>query len=136
MSRARRIVVTVCPREAGAVRVPVEDGERACRLDARGLLRRLRQAVERRGVADRVQLSEACAGGCRTAGPNVGVTIYPLAVAGERGDHVAIGWRTYVHSLPTLDCLARIIDENLDEPSAPASKPPAPSARRSHRPAC
>ena len=55
----------------------------------------------------------ACAGGCTSAGPNVGVVIYPAGNAGEAVDHVAIGWKTYVYSLRQLDCLARVITDNL-----------------------
>jgi len=44
------------------------------------------------------------------------VTIHPATPPGQRPDHVAIGWKTYVYSLPALDCLATVIDENLDEP--------------------
>ena len=41
------------------------------------------------------------------------VEIFPPVRAGERPDHVAIGWKTYVYSLPTLACLATILEENL-----------------------
>jgi hypothetical protein len=136
MTVARRLVVTVCPREPGAVRLPVERGERTCRLDAVAILRRLHEVTERRQVSDRVRLREACAGGCGGAGPNVGVTVYPMPVAGERADNVAIAWKTYVYSLPTLDCLARVIDENLDVPSASPRTRPGRSARRPRPPAC
>ena len=33
--------------------------------------------------------------------------------AGEREDHVAVGWKTYVYSLGSLDCLAAVLDDNL-----------------------
>lgn len=132
----RRLVVTVCPREPGIVKLPLEAGDRALRLDARAILRGLADVAERRGVADRVHLREGCAGGCGGAGPNVGVTVHPMPVVGERVDNVAIAWKTYVYSLPTLECLARIIDENLDEPSAPPRRRPGRSAPRPRRPAC
>ena len=113
MSRRHRLVITVCPNEPGVVVLPLERGGRAQRLDAQAVAHHLAALVAARGVEDRVTLRSACAGGCTSAGPNVGVTIYadphPRAVA----DHVAIGWKTYVYSLPQLDCLARIIDENL-----------------------
>jgi hypothetical protein len=133
---ARRLVVTVCPREPGVVKLPVEPGERPCRLDARAILRRLDDVAVWRGVADRVHVREGCAGGCGGVGPNVAVTVYPVPAVGKRADNVATAWRTYVYSLATLDCLARVIDENLDEPSAPRRRPPALSARRPRRPAC
>jgi hypothetical protein len=136
VSIGRRLVVTVCPRETGFVTVPVEPGERPRRLDARAIFHRLGEVVERRGVADRVCLREACAGGCGGAGPNVGVTIYPMSAPGERADHVAIAWKTYVYSLPTLGCLARVIDENLDEPSVRGRTPRGRSARRPRPPVC
>jgi hypothetical protein len=114
----RRLVVTVCPRELGVVVLPVERGRRARRLDAVGVLAELERIVARRALGARVEFRQACAGGCGGDGPNVDVTIYPATASGERPDHVAIGWKTYVYSLATLDCLATIIDENLelDEP--------------------
>jgi hypothetical protein len=108
-----RLVVTVCAREAGSVVLPVERRGPPRRLDARAILGRLRALVEARGLGDRVQVREACAGGCTGPGPNVGVTIYPAPAPGQRADGVAIGWRTYVYSLGTLDCLAAVIDDNL-----------------------
>jgi hypothetical protein len=121
----RRLVVTVCARETGVVVLPVERGERARRLDARAILQRLRLLASARGVADRVHVREACAGGCSGPGPNVSVAIYPVPRLGERGDQVATSWRTYVYSLPTLDCLARVIDDNLDDSDAARARPPA-----------
>jgi hypothetical protein len=108
-SRRCRLVITVCPREAGVVRLPLETGGRTQRLDASAVARHLAALAEVRGVGERVTLREACAGGCTGPGPNVGVTIYPESAA----DHVAVGWKTYVYSLGQLDCLARVIDENL-----------------------
>jgi hypothetical protein len=122
---SRRIVVTVCARETGTVVLPVERGERARRLDARTILQRLRALASERGIGDRVLVREGCAGGCGGAGPNVSVAIYPMPRPGERGDQVAVSWRTYVYSLPALDCLARVIDDNLDEPHAARARPPA-----------
>jgi len=75
--------------------------------------RRLRELVAARGLEDRVELREGCAGGCGRPGPNVDVTIYPLTGPGEKRSHVAVDWKTYVYSLATLDCLAAVIDENL-----------------------
>ena len=118
----RRLVVTVCPSEPGVVVLPVERGGRARRLDARGVLAALAALVARRGLGACVELREACAGGCGGEGPNVDVTIYPATPPGERPDHVAVGWKTYVYALPTLDCLATVIDENLGEPSAPTRR--------------
>ena len=112
----RRVIITVCAREPGRVVLPVRRGERARRLDARAVLDALRSLVARRRLGDRVQVREACAGGCGGPGPNVSVASYSMPAPGERIDHVAIGWRTYVYSLPTLAYLARIIEENLDEP--------------------
>ena len=118
----RRLVVTVCPREPGVVVLPLERGGRARRLDARGVLDALALLVSRRRLDERVELREGCAGGCGGEGPNVDVTIYPATAPGERPDHVAVGWKTYVYALPTLDCLATVIDENLGEPSAPTRR--------------
>ncbi len=109
----RRLVVTVCPREPGAVVLAVERGESAVRLDARAVLDRLRALVAARGLEDDVRLREGCAGGCAREGPNVGVEILSPRWPGEREDHVAIGWRTYVYSLATLPCLAAVVDDNL-----------------------
>ena len=113
MTGARRIVVTVCPREPGVVMLPVERGGRAVRLSATVVLEALRALVDARGLAERVRLREGCAGGCSADGPNVSVEIFPVPPPGERPDNVAIGWKTYVYSLASLDCLATIIEENL-----------------------
>ena len=129
MSMARRLVITVCYREPGVVELPVERDDRACRLDARAIIKQLLALAARRGLADRVRVREGCAGGCSGAGPNVSVAIHPLPAPGERSDQIAVGWKTYVYSLPALDCLARVIDENLDEPRASPRRQPARSVR-------
>jgi hypothetical protein len=105
--------------------LPVERHGPPRRLDARAILRRLRMLVEARGLGQRVLVREACAGGCTGTGPNVGVTIHPAPAPGERADSVAIGWKTYVYSLATLDCLARVIEENLDGPRTGRARPRA-----------
>lgn len=110
----RRLVITVCPREPGIVALPIERGGRPVRMDAATLVRHLAALVVRRGLEDRVRIREGCAGGCATTGPNVDVTIYAIPAPGETGDNVSVGWRTYVYALPTLDCLARVLDDNLD----------------------
>jgi hypothetical protein len=112
------------------VTLPVERGERASRLDAHAIVRALQALASERGVAGRVRVREACAGGCSGAGPNVSLAIYPVPRLGEPTDQVAVGWKTYVYSLPALDCLARIIDDNLDQPSAARRRRPGRSARR------
>jgi hypothetical protein len=109
----RRLVITVCPREPGVVTLPVARGSRAVRLNAGAIVRHLTELVAGRGLAERVRLREGCAGGCSGSGPNVSVEIFPMTRPGERPDHVAIGWKTYVYSLASLDCLATVIDENL-----------------------
>jgi len=123
---ARRLVITVCSRERGVVVLPVERGDRATRLDARAVAQRLRAIAERHGVADRVLVRDACAGGCSGRGPNVSVAIYPIPAPGERADQIAVSWRTYVYTLPTLACLAQIIEDNLDEPLGPRRTRPGP----------
>jgi hypothetical protein len=117
----RRLVVTVCPREPGVVVLPVERGGHARRLDAGAVLAELQALVARRRLGARVEFRQACAGGCGEEGPNVDVTIYPATSSGDRPDHVAVGWKTYVYSLATLDCLATVIEENLD--GLPARRP-------------
>jgi len=109
----RRLVITVCPRECGVAALPVERGGPVRRLDAPAIMRALHDLVRRRRLRDRVQIREGCAGGCGRSGPNVGVTLYPVPPPGERQDAVAVGWRTYVGMLTTLDCLSRVIDDNL-----------------------
>jgi hypothetical protein len=109
----RRIVVTVCPRECGRVTLPVRRGERPRRLDASAIVRHLAALTSERRLGDVVELRQACAGGCGLPGPNVSVTIHPATAPGERPDHVAIAWKTYVRSLPTLDSLAEVIDDNV-----------------------
>lgn len=111
--KRRRLVVSVCPREPGVVVLPITRGARRKRLGAAAILTALEALVTARGLADRETLREACAGGCSGAGPNVSVAIHPLPAPGEPEDAVALGWKTYVYSLPTLDCLARVIDDNL-----------------------
>ena len=135
MSVGRRLMITVCPRERGTVVVPVERGQRARRLDARAIIEHLQAISVRRGLADRICLREGCAGGCSGPGPNVTVTIYPIPAPGERCDQVAIGWKTYVYSLGALDCLTRVIDDNLDEPRRAPRRRRARSAPRPARPA-
>jgi hypothetical protein len=93
--------------------LPLERGGRATRLDASGVLAALQDLVATRGLSERVQIRDGCAGGCWGAGPNVDVRIYAATAPGERADHVALGWKTYVYSLPTLASLADVIDENL-----------------------
>jgi hypothetical protein len=131
-----RLVVTVCARETGVVVLPLERGTPAVRLDARAILRGLHAMIGARGLGSRVLVREACAGGCTGPGPNVGVTIYPSPKPGERADQVAIGWKTYVYSLATLDCLARVIDENLDGPLPAAPRLRARLAPPRRPPAC
>ena len=110
---ARRLVVTICPRERGVARLPLEAGGRRRRLDAPAVARCLQELVSARGLEARVELREGCAGGCGRSGPNVDVTVYPLTGSGEKPNHVAMDWKTYVYSLAALDCLATVIDENL-----------------------
>ncbi len=83
------------------------------RLNAEAILKSLRELVAERGLDERVRLREGCAGGCSGPGPNVSVEIFPLGRPGEREDHVAVDWKTYVYSLGTLDCLAAVIEGNL-----------------------
>jgi hypothetical protein len=109
----RRLVVTVCPREPGVVTLPIARGRRAEKLNATAIAHQLRQIVAERGLAERVRVREGCAGGCSRPGPNVSVEIFPMTRPGEREDHVAVGWKTYVYSLGTLDCLAAVLDDNL-----------------------
>lgn len=109
----RRLVICVCSRERGTVRLPIERGGRKQRLDAAAVVRHLRGLIARRRLAETVQILDACAGGCGMAGPNVTVIAYPPPRPGEKEDHVSIGRRTYVTSLGSLDCLASVIDQNL-----------------------
>ena len=118
----RRLVITVCPRERGVVVLPITRGGRAVRLDAESILRRLSELVAEGGLGERVRLRVGCAGGCSGSGPNVSVEMFPLAQPGEREDHVAVDWKTYVYSLGSLDCLATVIDENLGRPRARAGR--------------
>jgi hypothetical protein len=113
----RRLVITVCPRETGSVVLAVDRGGPRERLDARELARRLRELVAARRLGERVSVVEGCAGGCGRPGPNVGVTFHALPRPGERPDHVALGWKTYVYSLAQLECLAAIVDDNLSAPA-------------------
>lgn len=118
----RRLVVTVCPREPGVVVLPIAREGPVRRLNAGAIARHLRQLVAERGLAERVRVREGCAGGCSGPGPNVSVEILPLTHPGEREDHVAIGWKTYVYSLASIDCLAAVIDDNLGRARVRASR--------------
>ena len=95
------------------VTLPVARGGRTVRLNAEAILKSLRELVAERGLDERVRLREGCAGGCSGPGPNVSVEIFPMGRPGEREDHVAVDWKTYVYSLGTLDCLAAVIEDNL-----------------------
>jgi len=118
----RRIVITVCPRERGVVVLPITRGGRAVRLNAEAILEHLAELVAERGLGERVRLREGCAGGCSGTGPNVSVEIFPLGRPGEREDHVAVDWKTYVYSLGSVDCLAAVIEENLGRSPVRASR--------------
>ena len=120
----RRLVITICSRETGAVSLAVRAGETAQRLDAAGITRALRDLAAERGLAGRVRVVDGCAGGCGRPGPNVGVTFHAMPRPGEKPDHVALGWRTYVYSLASLDCVAAILDQCLAE-TAPDDPPTA-----------
>jgi hypothetical protein len=109
----RRLVISVCRRERGIVRLPIERGGRVRRLDATAIAQYLEKLIARRKLWDYVRVSDACAGGCGMPGPNVSVTIYPPVRRGETPDRVAVAWKSYVASLDRLDCLARIIDDNV-----------------------
>jgi hypothetical protein len=118
----RRLVVTVCPREPGVVALPIARGGPIVKLNAAAISRHLHELVAERELAERVRVREGCAGGCSGPGPNVSVEILPLTRPGEREDHVAIGWKTYVYSLASLDCLAAVIDDNLGRARVRASR--------------
>jgi hypothetical protein len=112
-TRPRRLVINVCSQESGLVRLPVTAGLPPVPMDAQAIRQHLDALIGARGLADRVRVRDACAGGCGGAGPNVSVTIYPAPRPGASPDGIAIAWKTYVYSLPTLKCLAAVIDENL-----------------------
>jgi hypothetical protein len=109
----RRLVITVCPREPGTVRLPITPTGPARRLDAVTITRELATLVTARNLDTLVRVQQGCAGGCGAPGPNISVTVYPAPRPGEREDHIAIAWRTYVYSLSTLPSLATILDDNL-----------------------
>ena len=122
----RRLVITVCPLEPGSVTLPVTRGGRARRMNAGAIATALGALIAERKLGDVVGLRAGCAGGCGRSCPNVSVTIYPAPRPGEKPDQVAIGWKTYVYSLASLDCLATVIEENLGR--RPRSAPEAPRA--------
>src|ERR1043166_2282683 len=103
MSRRRCLVITVCPNEPGVVVLPLERGGRARPLAAQAVAHHLAVLAAARGVQDRVTLRSACAGGCTSDGPNVGVTIYPEPHQGQEADHEATGWESHEDSVPQLD---------------------------------
>src|SRR2546430_9740279 len=97
----RRLVVTVCPRERGAVVLPLERGGRAARLDAAGVLAPLRALVARRGVDDRGHLRDGRAGGCWAAGPHLDGRRFAAAKPRRRPPPPAPGLETHAYSPPT-----------------------------------
>jgi hypothetical protein len=131
----RLLVITVCLREAGTVRLPAAPGEPHRRLDARAILDTLRTLIRERGVEDRVSVREGCAGGCYGRGPNVSVEIHASAPQGHRQDRVAIDWKTYVYSIGALPSLAAIIEENLPTPLTRVAPRTPRRARASRGPA-
>lgn len=96
------------------VTLPLTRGGRRRRLGARAIARHLADLAAERGLSDVVEVRAGCAGGCWLRGPNVSVAIYPATPPGERPDHVAIAWKTYVATLADLDSLATILEENLE----------------------
>lgn len=127
------IEITVCPRERGTVRLPVEKGGRRRRMDAGALARQLDGLIAARGLAGQVWVSEGCAGGCWLRGPNVNVNCFVKAPSGEAQDHVAIRGKSYVYSLARLLHLGQLIDENLpgsERRQAPARGRSRDRARR------
>ncbi len=128
----RRIVITVCPRERGTVKLPLRRRGPRIRMDALAIARHLTSLVESGGIERLVTIRQACAGGCSGPGPNVSLTLHPLRAPGEPEDEVAVGWKSYVASLATLPCLADVIDDNLparttggtrDRRAAPSARP-------------
>lgn len=112
-ARLRRLVINVCSLETGLVRLPVKVGLPVVSMDARAIRHHLDELIQARGLTDLVRVRDACAGGCGTTGPNISVTIYPSPRPNEPPDGIAIAWKTYVYSLPTLPSLASVIDDNL-----------------------
>lgn len=106
-------MITVCLRERGVVRLPVERGAPRVSLDAPAVIRELTALIARRGLTALVRVRDGCAGGCARGGPNIDVRIHAAPTADRRADKVALGWKTYVYSLGTLPDLATVIDENL-----------------------
>lgn len=128
----RLLEITVCRRETGSVVLPLERGGRPERMDARALSKHLERLIGWRGLRGTVWLREDCAGGCHREGPNVNVDVFVKAPPGVEQDHVAVEAKSYVYTLPSLSCLAQIIDENL-RPGKPRGTRAARSARRRPR---
>jgi hypothetical protein len=116
VTRRRRLVITVCPREPGVVRLPIRRGDPPTRLDAAAIVDRLRRLVAERNLQHMVEIHEACAGGCARPGPNVTVTLFPIPRPGAPADHVATARKTYVYSLSTLPSLADLLTDHLPTP--------------------
>src|SRR5205085_1195471 len=129
-ARARRIVAQAQRHLPGVVAVPLERGERVRRLDHDAAVAALETAIAARGLGERVTVRRACVGGCYLGGPNVGVVAYPLTPPGEKPDHVAVAWKTYVGSLETLRCLGDVLDDNISAGDAPGGRRRAVPSRR------
>ena len=80
------------------------------------------QDTATRGPGPAQNLSDAAKGSAPISEP---ASVPVNSAPGQRADEVAIGWKTYVYSLATLDCLARVIEENLDGPRPAAPRPRA-----------
>ena len=131
----RLLEITVCPLESGSVVLPLKRGGHPERMDARAIRKHLERLIQRRGLAGTVWLREDCAGGCHRAGPNVNVDVFVKAPPGEEQDHIAVESKSYVYSLPSVDCLVQIIDENL-RPARSRRTRAARSERRRRPPPC
>lgn len=123
------LAITVCPRENGTVRLPVEKGSRRIAMNARSLAHHLEKLIAARGLTGEVWVRKDCAGGCWLSGPNVNVDCFAKAPPGEVQDHVAIGGKTYVYSLGSLDYVGQLIDENLT-PGSPRGRRAVRSGQR------
>ncbi len=128
----RLLEITVCPKERGTVLLPVEPGRRPQRMDCRAIVRKLATLIAQRRLRGTVWILEGCAGGCHRCGPNVNVDVFAKAPPGVEQDHIAVAGRSYVYSLPSLPCLAEIIDENLS-PGQSSGRRAARSGRRPQR---
>ena len=135
---ARRLVITVCPRELGVVTLPVARGGRAVKLSAAAILRHLAELVTERGSPSACGCARAAPAAARDPVPTYRSRSFRSRAPASAMDHVAVAWKTYVYSLASLECWPPSSRRNLRQPErlncsrgTPWTRSSVPSSRSS-----